>query len=165
VSVVRGTALGRVSDALLEPVVDGLATAARESARLLATMLVITIAAELAVVATWALAPAATVADVEAAVALMAFVGSVGAYAFARRGGDRVAAWMFIAITSGAVFALELAALARLNPLYMEHDGAVLMFLAIPIFIAGTFLPWRQVLAVGAMELAGCRRCRCCSPV
>jgi signal transduction histidine kinase len=148
-------AFGRLWDRVAEPIASVTDVEEREAGRLLASMLAVLSLATLAVFLAWVVAPGRFVAGVEAAIAAVSLPAAALAYTLARRGRSRVSAWMIVGGGSCAVFAQELTALSGFNPLYKPHDAMALVFLVLPLYVAGATLSSRALIAVAAADLAG----------
>jgi signal transduction histidine kinase len=139
---------------LVDPVPMVRSAGDRRTSRLLALMLLTGIVLASFAIIGWAVSPGRHVANIEALTSAMSALVFGGAYVLARYGRNRQAIWLAVVQSSLAVFVLQYAALEGLNPLYQATDGAELMFLALPMLLAGTFLPWKQVLGVGGALLS-----------
>jgi signal transduction histidine kinase len=139
---------------LVDPVPTVRSAGDRRTSRLLALMLLTGIVLASFAIIGWAVSPGRHVASIEALTSAMSSLVFGGAYVLARYGRNRQAIWLAVVQSSLAVFVLQYAALEGLNPLYQATDGAELMFLALPMLLAGTFLPWKQVLGVGGVLLS-----------
>jgi signal transduction histidine kinase len=127
----------------------------RQDGRLLASMLAMLGVFVVSVLVVWATAPGKTVAGVEAVIAGVAVPLLTAGYVLARSGRARSAGWIIVVGGSGIVFAQSLTALAGLNPLYRPHDAMALVYIVMPLYVAGAVLRRRDLVGVAAVIVAG----------
>jgi signal transduction histidine kinase len=127
----------------------------RQDGRLLASMLAMLGVFVVSVLVVWATAPGKTVAGVEAVIAGVAVPLLTAGYVLARSGRARSAGWIIVVGGSGIVFAQSLTALAGLNPLYRPHDAMALVYIVMPLYVAGAVLRRRDLVGMAAVIVAG----------
>jgi signal transduction histidine kinase len=145
----------RARDILVEPISSVTDPLERQDGRLLASMLAVLGFFVVSVIVVWAMTPGTTVAGVEAAIAAVSVPLLTAAYVLARRGRARGAGWLIVVGGSGIVFAQSLTALAGLNPLYRPHDAMALVYIVMPLYVAGAVLRRRDLVGMAAVIVAG----------
>jgi signal transduction histidine kinase len=144
----------RAWDAVVEPFPSVTDPLERQDGRLLSSMVTVLGFFVVSVIATWVVAPGTTVANVEAAIALCGVPMLAAAYVLARNGRARGAGWVIVTSGSGIVFAQALTALSGLNTLYRPHDAMALVYIVMPLYVAGAVLSRRALVAVAVAIVA-----------
>ncbi|MDO8962878.1 MAG: ATP-binding protein [Coriobacteriia bacterium] len=145
----------RLLDGVVEPAASVRRPEDRSTARLIASMIIGPAALAVAALAAWALTgPGAVIANVEVVVIGAALPFFAAAFMLCRRGRNRMAVWILVVASSCTVFALQVSALLGYNPLYKPHDAVVLVFLVVPVVLAGTVLSRRETVLIAVAEVA-----------